>query len=168
MHGYLILANKFPLRRRFPVSTPAGNIIQILANLPDFLRKSMLQKRLSEFYSMNEADRRETIGMALSAAPTIEPGKLAILVKTWLEVLSEFDAGRRMAMFEIYCKQILANPRSVEKLDFKSLTNAFLSLQEKQREAITDSLHEVLFSLPNPQAIMRLMPDYSRQALKLQ
>lgn len=150
------------------VSTPAGNIIQILANLPDFLRKSMLQKRLSEFYSMSEADRRETIGMALSAAPTIEPTKLATLVRTWLEVLSEFDAGRRMAMFEVYCKQVLANPKSVEKLDFQSLTRAFMSLGDRQRETIVDSLHEVLFSLPNPQAIMRLMPDYSRQALKLQ
>jgi hypothetical protein len=170
LHGYLILEAQLnsPCDAACIVSTPAGNIIQILANLPDFLRKSMLQNRLKEFYSMDKADKQETIRMALSAAPTIEPTKLAVLVKTWLEVLSEFDAGRRMEMFEVYCKQVLANPKLVEKLDFQSLTNTFMSLGDRQREAIIDSLHEVLFSLPNPQAVTRLMPGYSRQALKLQ
>ena len=36
----------------------AGNIIQILANLPDFLRKPMLQKRLTEFFDMAPAEKQ--------------------------------------------------------------------------------------------------------------
>ena len=78
--------NKFPHHSNVCVSNAAaGNIIQILANLPDFLRKPMLQSRLKEFfYSMNDEDRRETISMALSAAPTIELNKLAVLFRTWL------------------------------------------------------------------------------------
>jgi hypothetical protein len=32
------------------MSNAAGNIIHILADLPDFLRKQMLQNRLKEFY----------------------------------------------------------------------------------------------------------------------
>lgn len=77
----------------------AGNIIQILANLPEFLRKPMLQKRLSEFFDMAEQERQETIALALAAAPTIDPQKLSVLVKTWLEVLAGFDAEKRTAIF---------------------------------------------------------------------
>ena len=145
----------------------AVNIIQILANLPDFLRKPMLQSRLKEFYTMSDEDRSETISMALSAAPGIEPAKLAVLFRTWLEILSEFDSEKRATMFQTYCRQILASPRSIEKLDFNSLTATFLSLDQRQRERITDSLHEVLFSFPNRNEILRLVPEDSLRAVGL-
>jgi hypothetical protein len=145
----------------------AGNIILILANLPDFLRKPMLRSRFKEFYSMTVADRRETISMALSAAPELEPGKLAVLLKTWLEVLAEFDTDKRAELFEMYCEQMVANPQAIESLDLGSLTDTFLSLNEIQRQKITDSLHEVLFAFSNRQAILRLIPEESLRALKL-
>jgi len=49
----------------------AGNIIVILANLPDFLRKPILKKRMSEFYSMSDQERNVLIENALEAGPTI-------------------------------------------------------------------------------------------------
>ena len=145
----------------------AGNIIQILANLPDFLRKPMLQNRLKEFYAMTDKDKLETIGMALSAAPTIDQSKLAVLFRTWLEVLSEFDSDKRTVMFHSYCRQILSNSHLLEKLDFKLLTLTFLSLDQKQRERITDSLYEVLFSFPNRNEILKLVPEDSLKAIGL-
>lgn len=147
------------------MSNAAGNIIQILASLPDFLRKPMLQNRLKEFYAMSDGDRREMISMALAAAPTIDPGKLLVLFKTWLEVLAEFDADKRAIMFQTYCRQILSNPRSLERLDFKPLTAAFMSLDQKQRERLVDSLHEVLFSLPNRNEILKMIPEDSLKAV---
>jgi len=149
------------------MSSAAGNIIRILANLPDFLRKPMLQNRLKEFYRMSDDDKRETISMALSAAPTIDPNKLSVLFLTWLEVLSEFDAEKRAIMFQTYCRQILANARLVERFDFKSLTATFLSLDQKQRERLTDSLQEVLFSFPNRNEILKLIPEDSLRAAGL-
>jgi hypothetical protein len=149
------------------VSKAAGNIIQILADLPDFLRKPILQNRLKEFYAMSDNDKRETISMALSAAPTIDQNKLSILFRTWLEILSGFDADKRAIMFQTYCRQILKSPHSLEKLDFKSLTATFLSLDQKQRERITDSLHEVLFSFPNRSEILKVVPEDSLKAIGL-
>ena len=149
------------------MSNAAGNIIQILANLPDFLRKPMLKNRLKEFYAMSDADKRETINMALSAAPTIDPNKLSVLFRTWLEVLSEFDTEKRAIMFQTYCRQILANARPVEKLDFKSLSATFLSLDQRQRERLTDSLQEVLASFPNRNEILKLVPQDSLKAVGL-
>ena len=161
--------NKFPACRVEPVpdNNAAGNIIQILANLPDFLRKPMIQGRLKEFFSMTEENRRETIAMALAAAPTIDPGKLAILVKTWLEVISDFEPSKRSALFKVYSEQVLANPGPLQKMDFASLTQTFESLDSQQQQAITDSLHETLFAIPRRQEILRLIPFQAQRALKL-
>lgn len=145
----------------------AGNIIQILANLPDFLRKPMLQKRLGEFFDMPEPDRQEIIALALAAAPTIEPAKLAVLVKTWLEVLAGFDADRRSLMFETYCRQIVLQPDSVKRLNLQMLTGTFASLGERQREVLADTLKEVLIGFPRRQEVLALMPQYAKSALGL-
>jgi hypothetical protein len=103
----------------------------------------------------------------LSAAPTIDPAKLSVLFKTWLEILSEFEPEKRAVMFQTYCRQISSNLRSIEKLDFKSLTATFLSLDQKKRERITDSLKEVLFSLPNRNEILNMVPEDSLKAAGL-
>jgi hypothetical protein len=149
------------------MSNVAGNIIQILADLPDFLRKPMLQNRLKEFYEMNDDEKRETISMALTAVPVIDPNKLSVLFRTWLEVLSEFDTEKRAVMFQLYCKQILANPSSIVRLDFEWLTTAFLLLDQRQRERLTDSLHEVLLGLPNRNEILKMIPEDSLRAVGL-
>ncbi len=145
----------------------ASNIIQILANLPDFLRKPMLQKRLKEFFAMSEADRQETISLALSAAPTIDSAKLSILVKTWLEVLAGFDAGKRTIIFGTYCQQIVKQPERLQQLNLQRLTETFLSLDDRQREILADSFKEVLISFPKKDQILRLIPDYSKRVLGL-
>src|SRR5215217_2675716 len=130
------------------MNNAAGNIIHILADLPDFLRKQMLQNRLKEFYEMSDDEKSEMINMALAAVPTIDPNKLSILFKT-------------------YCMQILANPCSIAKLDFKSLTTTFVSLDQVQRERLTDSLHEVLLGLPNGSEILKMIPEYSLKTVGL-
>ncbi|HEX2169951.1 MAG TPA: hypothetical protein VHF65_06605 [Nitrososphaera sp.] len=145
----------------------SSNIIQILADLPDFLRKQMLQNRLKEFYEMRDEEKSELINMVLAAAPAIDPNKLSVLFKTWLELLSEFDSEKRRVMFQIYCMQILANPYFIAKLDFGSLTTAFVSLNQVQQERITDSLHEVLLGLPNSSKILKLIPEHSLKAVGL-
>ena len=63
-------------------SRMAGNIIQILADLPEFLRKSMIRSRLLEFYSMSDADKYEIISSSLAALPSLGGVKLQQLVKT--------------------------------------------------------------------------------------
>lgn len=145
----------------------AGNIIQILANLPDFLRRPMLQKRLKEFFDMGEQDRQDTIALALSAAPTIEPAKLSVLVKTWLEVLAGFEASQRTAIFSTYCNQILLQPESLQKLNFQTLTATFLSLGERERQILADSFKEVLFSLPKREKLLAQIPEHPKKALGL-
>ncbi|MGC2429296.1 MAG: hypothetical protein WA421_19855 [Nitrososphaeraceae archaeon] len=145
----------------------AGNIIKILANLPDFLRKSMLQTKLREFYLMEERDKHETISMVLKAASTIEASVLSVLMKTWMEVLSEFDGVRISNMVRIYCEEILMNPKAIENLNIESLINVFCSLQDKQKEKLADCLKEVILSFPNRYELLEIIPKPALKILKI-
>jgi len=127
----------------------------------------MLQNRLKEFYEMHEQEKSDMINMALVAAPDIDSDKLSILFKTWLEILSVFDTEKRRVMFQAYCIQISTKPYIIAKLDFKSLTTAFMSLNQLQRERLTDSLHEVLLGLPNSSKMLKIIPEYSLKAVGL-
>lgn len=146
----------------------AGNIIKILANLPDFLRKSMLESKLQEFYLMEEPDKHETISMALKAASTIEVSVLSILMKTWMEVLSELDGVRITNMIRIYCEEILKNPTTVENLNIESMIYVFSSLQKKQKEKLTDCLKEVILSFPNRYEMLKIIPRPALKILKME
>jgi|ERR671932_159937 hypothetical protein len=147
------------------MNNTAGNIIQILADLPDFLRNQMLHRRLKEFYDMNDDDKSETINMVLTAVNTISPNKLSVLFRTWLEVLSQCDSEVRVVMFQTYCRQLFANPSLIQSLDFKLLTDTFMLLDQKKRECLADSLHEVLLGLPNRNKILKIIPEYSLNAI---
>ena len=122
---------------------------------------------MGEYYSMDKYMQRDTIRMALAAAQSIPADKLATLVKTWLEVLADFEPAKRDAMFRAYCKEIKDNPSSMRGLDLNLLTDSYLSLPQIKRNIIADSLHEVLLSIPEPQKILQLAPTYSLEALGL-
>ena len=62
----------------------AGNIIVNLASLPDFLRVPILKKRMIEFFSKDESDKKEIIYNALEAGPTIPFLNFSKLFKSWL------------------------------------------------------------------------------------
>ncbi len=116
---------------------------------------------------MAEPERQETIALALAAAPTVDSKKLSVLVKTWLEVLVEFDAEKRTAIFGVYCDQIMKQPQSLQSLDFQSLTDTFQLLGEREREVLVDSFKEVLFAFPRRERILAAIPDYSKRLLGL-
>src|SRR2546421_12418768 len=97
----------------------ARSIIQILANMPDFLRKSILRSKVQEFYLMGNLDKHETISTTLKALPLVEGKKLSMLTKTWLEVLSEFEGSKITGILKMYFGELLKNPQIIEKLDIQ-------------------------------------------------
>src|SRR5437588_1075925 len=131
------------------VPTAAVNIIHILAELLDFLRETVHRKKLQEFYIYDESDKRETISTALTAASSFEANKLNVLVKSWMEVLSELDTGRILTMLTLYCDEILKDSSVLEKLNFDSVVQAFMTLDEVKKEKFIYCLKEAMFSVPN-------------------
>jgi hypothetical protein len=137
----------------------AGNIIQIIAALPGFLQKSTIRNKLKEFYCTTEADRHQVIFITLTAIPTIEDTKLSTLVKSWLEVLSEFDGSKISILFRIYCEEIMRNPAVVTRINIDPLIKTFLLLTNKQRQKFVDCLIEVILSSPNKNELLKLLPS---------
>lgn len=148
-------------------SKAAANIIHILANLPDFLREPILRKKLKEFYIFDESDKRETIAMALNAASSIQAEKLAVLAKTWMDVLSDFDTSRIVLMLRLYCEEILNDHSVLEKLNIDCLIHAFMTLDEVKKQKLIDCLKEAMLSVPNRHKIIGMMPTAAIGILEL-
>ena len=143
----------------------AGNIIVILANLPEFLRKPILQKRLIEFFSMSASDKVEIINNALSAGPTIPFDKFTKLFKTWLEVLSNLSEEQRIEMFVSYITEITANPHKLVSFNLDGILEIFLSLTPDQRNIISNSIKNVVNTLDDDEKkrLSMIVPAITRK-----
>lgn len=142
----------------------AGNIIISLANLPEFLRKPILQKRLSEFFSMSEEDKKEIINNALQAGPTIQFDRFATLFKTWLEVLCTLSEQQRSTMFGAYIAEINAHPEKLVAFNLDGILEIFLSLTEEQKKTISGTVKKIVDSLEGDlkRRISLLVPERAK------
>jgi len=85
-----------------------------------------------------------------------------------LEVLSEFEGVRITSMFRIYCEEFLKNPKIIEKLDIKLMTDAFSLLPYKNRKILADCLKEAIFTLPKIKEIVRIIPKPVLKILEME
>jgi len=122
----------------------AGNIIVNLAGLPEFLRRPILKKRLSEFFTMSQEDKNEVINNALQAGPTIQFDKFSTLFKTWLEILCTLSEEQRRIMFSNYIKQITFHPEKLIAFNLDGIFEIFLSLNIEQRGTLYATLKGIL------------------------
>jgi hypothetical protein len=143
------------------------DILQIVSNLPDFLRKPIILKKLQEFYSLNESGKYETISLILRGTSSIEPIKLYPLIKTWLHILAELESVKVTEIFRIYCEFFLLNPTFFEKLNIQPLIDVFLKLENQNKEKLSDCLKEVLFLFPNRKRILKSIPRSTLEKLEI-
>jgi hypothetical protein len=150
-------------------SNIAGNILQILAGLPEFLRKPMLKNRLTEFFTLPEDERKETVTNALNAAPAIDFSVLSNLVKTWMEVLCEFNEDKRKAMFGAYVDVIALSPEVIAKLNIDGFIALFNSLPDDKKEIIANSLNDLIADLPSDRRrkFVGAIPETAKKVLKI-
>ena len=145
----------------------AGNIIVILANLPDFLRKPILKKRMMEFFSMSEPDKSEIINNALDAGPTIPFPNFSKLFKTWLEVLCTISEENRHDMFSNYIKHIINSPQKIIAFNLDGILEIFLSLGQSNQETISFSIQNVIKSLDqdSKRKLVLLIPENAKNVI---
>jgi hypothetical protein len=124
----------------------AGNIIVNLAGLPEFLRKPILKKRLSEFFSMNQEDKKEIINNALQAGPTIQFDKFSTLFKTWLEILCSLTEEQRVTMFSNYITEITNHPEKLIAFNLDGIFEIYMSLPIEQKSVLSSTLKEIVRS----------------------
>ncbi len=125
----------------------AGNIIVNLANLPEFLRKPILEKRMSEFFSMSSEDKKEIINNALQAGPIIQFDKFSTLFRTWLEILSKLSEEQRNVMFGAYINEITNHPEKLILFNLDGILEIFISLSKEQKSIISSTIRNIVNSL---------------------
>ena len=142
----------------------AGNIIVSLANLPEFLRKPILKKRLMEFFSMSPSDKLEIINNALQAGPTIPFDKFSKLFKTWLEILSTLSEEQRTVMFTTYINEITENPQKIILFNLDGILEVYMSLNQTEKGIISKSVKKITDALDNnkKKRLLLTIPDRAK------
>ncbi len=143
----------------------AGNIIINLASLPDFLRKPILKKRMTEFFSMSDSDKSEIINNALEAGPTIPFPNFSKLFKTWLEVLCTVSEKNRYDMFSNYIKHIINSPEKIISFNLDGILEIFLSLEQANQKIIAVSVQNVVKDLDDDskRKLLLVVPESARR-----
>ena len=145
----------------------AGNIIINLASLPDFLRKPILKKRMTEFFSMSDSEKSEIINNALEAGPTIPFPNFSKLFKTWLEVLCAISEENRQDMFSNYIKHVINAPQKIIAFNLDGILEVFLSLEQSNQEIISISIQNVVKSLDqdSKRKLILLIPENAKNII---
>ena len=147
----------------------AGNIIVNLASLPDFLRTPILKKRMVEFFSKEELDKKEIICNALEAGPTIPFLNFSKLFKSWLKIIANLPEEHREGMFLAYIKQSLLNPEKLIAFNLDGILEMFLQLEENEKETIAKTIQKIIVSLNEQERkrILIMIPNNAKIHLKI-
>lgn len=142
----------------------AGNIIVILANLPDFLRIPVLKKRMMEFFSMSDAEKMEIINNALEAGPTIPFPNFAKLFKTWLEILTTLPEEQRNGLFSGYINEVSKSPQKLIEFNLDGILEIFLTLKNEEKEILVQSIKKIVSELDveDKRKLMLIIPDNAK------
>ena len=147
----------------------AGNIIVNLASLPDFLRTPILKKRMIEFFSKEETDKKEIIYNALEAGPTIPFLNFSKLFKSWLKIIANLSEEHREGMFLAYIKQSLLDPEKLIAFNLDGILEMFLQLEEKEKETIAKTIQKIIGNLNEQERkrILIMIPNNAKIHLKI-
>ena len=145
----------------------AGNIIVNLAGLPEFLRKPILRKRLTEFFSMNQEDKKEIVNNALQAGPTIPFDKFSTLFKTWLETLCNMSEEQRTIMFSNYITEITHHPEKLIAFNLDGIFEIYMSLTADQKSTLSVTIRNILgtFSENDRKKLYMIIPKMAKNEI---
>lgn len=145
----------------------AGNIIVNLAGLPEFLRKPILHKRLSEFFSMTQEDKKEIINNALQAGPTIPFDKFSTLFKTWLEILCNLSEEQRTIMFSSYINEIISNPEKLIVFNLDGIFEIYMSLSADQKSILSTTIKKIIraFDDKDRKKLYMIIPEMAKNEI---
>ncbi|MCA9811958.1 MAG: hypothetical protein KC483_03740 [Nitrosarchaeum sp.] len=147
----------------------AGNIIVNLANLPDFLRKPILKKRMMEFFSLSEPEKKEIINNALEAGPTIPFPNFSKLFKTWLEILATIPEEQREGLFFAYIDEIIHLPQKLITFNLDGILEIYLLLDAEKKRIIAQTIKNIVNSLEDKKRrrLLLVIPDNAKEHLNI-
>ena len=146
----------------------AGNIIINLASLPDFLRNPILKKRMVEFFSLSEPEKKEVINNALEAGPTIPFPNFSKLFKSWLKILATLSEEQRDGLFSAYIIEVSQNPQKLITFNLDGILEIFLTLEENEKEILAKTIKKIINNLGDVEKrkMLIIIPDNAKKHLK--
>ena len=146
----------------------AGNIIINLASLPDFLRNPILKKRMVEFFSLSEPERKEIINNALEAGPTIPFPNFSKLFKSWLKILVTLSEEQRYGLFSAYIIEVSQSPQKLINFHLDGILEIFLTLEKNEKEILANTIKKIINNLSETEKrkILIVIPDNAKTHLK--
>jgi len=146
----------------------AGNIIINLASLPDFLRNPILKKRMIEFFSLSEPEKKEVINNALEAGPTIPFPNFSKLFKSWLKILATLSEEQRDGLFSAYIIEVSQSPQKLINFHLDGILEIFLTLEENEKEILAKTINKIINNLDEvkKRKILIVIPDNAKKHLK--
>lgn len=145
----------------------AGNIIVNLANLPDFLRKPILKKRMMEFFTLSEPEKNEIINNALEAGPSIPFPNFSKLFKTWLEILTTLTEEQREGLFYAYISEIAQHPQKLITFNLDGILEIYLTLDDGKKNILAQTIKKIINSMDDTKRkrILLIIPDNAKKHL---
>jgi len=146
----------------------AGNIIINLASLPDFLRNPILKKRMIEFFSLSEEEKKEIINNALEAGPTIPFPNFSKLFKSWLKILTTLSEEQRYGLFSAYIIEVSQSPQKLINFHLDGILEIFLTLEKNEKEILANTIKKIINNLSENEKrkILIVIPDNAKIHLK--
>ena len=145
----------------------AGNIIVNLANLPDFLRKPILKKRMMEFFTLSEPEKNEIINNALEAGPSIPFPNFSKLFKTWLEILTTLTEEQREGLFYAYISEITQHPQKLITFNLDGILEIYLTLDDGKKNILAQTIKKIINRMDDTKRrrILLIIPDNAKKHL---
>lgn len=133
------------------------NIIEILLNMQDFLRRPVIKNKLERFYLEDEKLQRDTILIILTSLPS-EIKNIDKLIYVWLDVLAELEVSKINKIIQLYLGQFLKDKKLLNKIDVEVIINEYLKLEREKRIKLKNCFIESLFLLPYKEDILKRLP----------
>ena len=146
----------------------AGNIIINLASLPDFLRNPILKKRMVEFFSLSEPEKKQVINNALEAGPTIPFPNFSKLFKSWLKILAILSEEQRDGLFSAYIIEVSQSPQKLINFHLDGILEIFLTLEKNEKEILAKTIKKIINNLGDVEKrkMLMIIPDNAKKHLK--
>jgi hypothetical protein len=144
----------------------SGDILRILSNVPEHLRKSIILNKISEFSSLTNEQKSETISSVLDGYRNLHSTHLIPVLTTCFQIISTLDAGIIVDTFCIYFETFLLNPELVQSVDLEPIMETLKRLSVNQRRLLVDCYFEALLLHHDRDRLKSMTPEFALEFLR--
>jgi hypothetical protein len=144
----------------------SGDILRILSNIPEHLRKSIILNKISEFSSLTDEQKSETINSVLDGYRNLDSTHLIPVLTTCFQIISTLDARIIVNTFCIYFETFLLHPELVQSIDLEPIMETLKRLSINQRHLLVDCYFEALLLHYDRDRLNSMTPEFALEFLR--